>query len=166
LPSAFGSSEVVHVLATQTLRQAKPAAMRIQFEGVLAPGITAKDLILHTIGKLGMAGGRGHAVEYAGAAIRAMEIEARLTICNLSIEFGAKMGLIAPDDRTFELCCLASLGAQGRRAREKPSRAGGVCRATMTRPWRRTYRRCQQGCTADYLGNEPARRHRSDRTGP
>jgi 3-isopropylmalate/(R)-2-methylmalate dehydratase large subunit len=113
LAFGIGASEVVHVLATQTLRQTKPASMRIQFEGALAPGITAKDLILHTIGKLGMAGGRGHAVEYAGAAIRAMEVEARLTICNLSIELGAKMGVIAPDDKTFEYVASRPFAPKG-----------------------------------------------------
>ena len=113
LAFGIGSNEVVHVLATQTLRQVKPASMRIRFVGTLARGITAKDLILHTIGELGMAGGRGHAVEYAGATIRAMEVEARLTICNLSIELGAKMGLIAPDDKTFEYVASRPLGPKG-----------------------------------------------------
>jgi len=113
LAFGIGSSEAVHVLATQTLRQTKPASMRIQFEGTLAAGVTAKDMILHTIGKLGTAGGRGHAVEYAGAAIRAMEVEARLTVCNLSIELGAKMGMIAPDDRTFEYVASRPLAPKG-----------------------------------------------------
>jgi len=113
LAFGIGSSEVVHVLATQTLRQTKPASMRIQYEGTLAAGVTAKDMILHTIGKLGTAVGRGHAVEYAGAAIRAMEVEARLTICNLSIELGAKMGMIAPDDKTFEYVASRPLAPKG-----------------------------------------------------
>jgi 3-isopropylmalate/(R)-2-methylmalate dehydratase large subunit len=113
LAFGIGSSEMVHVLATQTLRQTKPASMRIQYEGTLATGVTAKDMILHTIGKLGTAVGRGHAVEYAGAAIRAMEVEARLTICNLSIELGAKMGMIAPDDKTFEYVASRPLAPKG-----------------------------------------------------
>jgi 3-isopropylmalate/(R)-2-methylmalate dehydratase large subunit len=98
----IGSSEVVHVLATQALRQMRPRTMRVSFEGVLARGVFAKDLILHLIGKLGTAGGRGFAVEFAGSAIRSMDVEARLTVCNLSIEFGAKMGFIAPDETTFQ----------------------------------------------------------------
>jgi len=97
----IGSSEVAHVLATQTLRQKRPKTMRIRYEGRLSPGVTAKDLILATIGQIGTAAGRGYAVEYAGPVIEAFEIEERLTVCNMSIEFGAKIGLIAPDDKTF-----------------------------------------------------------------
>jgi 3-isopropylmalate/(R)-2-methylmalate dehydratase large subunit len=97
----IGSSEVVQVLATQALRQKRPRTMRVRFEGALRHGVTAKDLVMHLIGKLGTAAGRGFAVEYSGSAIREMDIEARLTICNLSIELGAKIGLIAPDDVTF-----------------------------------------------------------------
>lgn len=96
----IGSSEGVHVLATQTVVQRKPKRMRIRFEGTPGPGVEAKDLILHAIGKLGTAAGAGYAVEYAGSAIRALEIEGRLTVCNLSIEMGAKFGMIAPDEKT------------------------------------------------------------------
>lgn len=96
----IGASEGVHVLATQTVVQRKPQRMRIRFEGRPGPGVEAKDLILHAIGKLGTAAGAGYAVEYAGSAIRALEVEGRLTLCNLSIELGAKFGMIAPDDRT------------------------------------------------------------------
>ena len=101
LAFGIGSSEVTHVLATQTLRQKKPHTMRIRFAGRAAAGVTAKDVILATIGKLGTAAGRGHAVEYAGAYIRGLAIEERLTICNLSIELGSKIGMIAPDDTTY-----------------------------------------------------------------
>ncbi|WP_037448303.1 3-isopropylmalate dehydratase large subunit [Skermanella stibiiresistens] len=96
-----GTSEVEHVLATQTLAITRPRNMRVTFDGALGRGISAKDIILHMIGQLGVAAGRGCAVEYAGPAIRALPIEARLTICNMSIEFGARLGLIAPDDATF-----------------------------------------------------------------
>ncbi|RYJ00958.1 MAG: 3-isopropylmalate dehydratase large subunit, partial [Acetobacteraceae bacterium] len=102
LAFGIGASELSHVLATQTLMQRRPRAMRIRFEGTLPPGVTAKDMILHAIGRFGTAGGTGFAVEYAGAAVRALPLEARLTLCNLSIELGAKMGLIAPDDTTYE----------------------------------------------------------------
>jgi 3-isopropylmalate/(R)-2-methylmalate dehydratase large subunit len=98
---AIGSSEVAHALATQTLRQRRPKNMRIRFEGRLAPGVTAKDLILATIGRLGAAAGRGFAVEYAGATISALGVDERMTVCNLSIELGARIGLIAPDDTVF-----------------------------------------------------------------
>lgn len=97
----IGATEGVHVLATQTLLQRKPQRMRIRFEGALAPGVVAKDLILYAIGRLGTAAGVGYALEYAGSAIRALDIEGRLTVCNLSIELGAKCGMIAPDDKTY-----------------------------------------------------------------
>jgi 3-isopropylmalate/(R)-2-methylmalate dehydratase large subunit len=101
LAFGVGRSEVIHVLATQTLYQKKPKRMRIRFEGTPAPGVAPKDLVLHLIGEIGAAGGSGYAVEFAGEAIRAMSIEGRLTICNLAIEFGAKFGLVAPDETTF-----------------------------------------------------------------
>ena len=101
LSFGIGSSEVVHVLATQTIVQRRPKKMRVNFEGTLPAGITPKDMILHLIGVIGAAGGTGYAVEYAGSAIRALDIEGRLTICNLSIELGAKCGMVAPDDTTF-----------------------------------------------------------------
>ena len=96
-----GTSEVEHVLATQTLALSKPKAMRIVYHGRLQAGLSAKDLILHTIGQIGVAGGRGFAVEYAGPVIEALSIEARLTLCNMSIELGARVGFIAPDDKTL-----------------------------------------------------------------
>ncbi|MBX9700790.1 MAG: 3-isopropylmalate dehydratase large subunit, partial [Acetobacteraceae bacterium] len=101
LAFGIGASELTHVLATQTLMQRKPRAMRLAFEGVLPRGVTAKDMILTAIGRLGTAAGTGYAVEYAGSAVRALGVEARLTLCNLSIEMGAKMGFVAPDDAVF-----------------------------------------------------------------
>lgn len=101
LAFGIGQSEVMHVLATQTIRQKKPQLLRLHFDGVLPTWVTAKDLILFAIGKLGTAAGRGYAIEYAGTAVRALDIEARLTLCNLSIEIGAKIGMIAPDDITY-----------------------------------------------------------------
>ena len=101
LAFGVGSSELVHALATQTLVQRKPRRMRISYEGALAAGVTPKDMILHAIGRYGAAAGTGFAVEYAGSAIRALPIEGRLTVCNLSIELGAKIGMIAPDEATF-----------------------------------------------------------------
>ena len=101
LAFGIGSSELTHVLATQALIQRRPKSMRVRFEGKIPLGVVAKDLILALIGHVGAAGGTGHAVEYAGSAIRSMPIEGRLTICNLSIELGAK-NLIAPDETTYE----------------------------------------------------------------
>jgi 3-isopropylmalate/(R)-2-methylmalate dehydratase large subunit len=102
LAFGIGSSELTHVLATQAIIQRRPRTMRVRFEGKLPFGVTAKDLILALIGHIGAAGGTGYAVEYAGSAIRDMPVEGRLTICNLSIELGAKMGMVAPDDKTYE----------------------------------------------------------------
>jgi len=101
LAFGVGASEVAHVLATQTLWQAKPRAMRIRVDGKLAPGVHAKDVILAVIAKIGAAGATGHAIEYAGSTVRALSIEGRLTICNMSIEAGARAGMVAPDATTF-----------------------------------------------------------------
>ncbi|MFM0341660.1 3-isopropylmalate dehydratase large subunit [Paraburkholderia fungorum] len=101
LAFGIGSTELVHVLATQTVRQKKPHTMRIHFKGRVAEGVTAKDMILYVIGALGAGAGTGYAIEFTGEAVEALSIEARLTLCNLTIELGAKFGLIAPDDTTF-----------------------------------------------------------------
>ncbi|MGE3743686.1 MAG: 3-isopropylmalate dehydratase large subunit [Geminicoccaceae bacterium] len=102
LAFGIGTSEVEHVLATQTLVQKKPKTMRISVEGELPVGCTAKDIILAIIGKIGTAGGTGHVIEYAGSAIRGLSMEGRMTICNMSIEAGARAGLIAPDEKTIQ----------------------------------------------------------------
>jgi 3-isopropylmalate/(R)-2-methylmalate dehydratase large subunit len=102
LAFGIGSTELIHVLATQTIVQRKPRRMQARFDGSLANGVTPKDLILHLIGRIGAAAGSGHAIEYAGSTIRGLGLEARMTICNLSIELGSKIGMIAPDDTTFE----------------------------------------------------------------
>jgi 3-isopropylmalate/(R)-2-methylmalate dehydratase large subunit len=102
LAFGIGTSEVEHVLATQTLAQPKPKSMRIHYEGQLGPGVTAKDLILHTIGLMGTNGAAGHVVEYTGEAIRGLSMEGRMTVCNMTIEGGGRGGMIAPDETTFE----------------------------------------------------------------
>jgi len=102
LAFGIGTSEVEHVLATQTLQQRKPRSMRIRYEGALGHGVTAKDLILGTIGRIGVAGGVGHVIEYAGPAIEGLSMEGRMTVCNMTIEGGGRAGMIAPDETTFE----------------------------------------------------------------
>jgi len=102
LAFGIGTSEVEHVLATQTLPQSRPKWMSVSVEGVAPEGVTAKDIILAIIGEIGTGGGIGHVIEYRGAAIRALSMEGRMTVCNMSIEAGARAGLIAPDDTTFE----------------------------------------------------------------
>jgi 3-isopropylmalate/(R)-2-methylmalate dehydratase large subunit len=102
LAFGIGTSEVEHVLATQCLAQGKPKAMRIRYEGARGFGVTAKDMILGTIGQMGTNGAAGHVVEYAGPAIEALSMEGRMTICNMTIEGGGRAGMIAPDDTTFE----------------------------------------------------------------
>ena len=102
LAFGIGTSEVAHVLATQCLIQNKPKTMEIRVDGRLQPGVTAKDIILAIIAQIGVGGGTGHVFEYTGTAIRALSMEERMTICNMSIEGGARAGMIAPDDTTFE----------------------------------------------------------------
>ena len=102
LAHGIGTSEVEHVLATQTLIQKKAKNMRVRVDGALPEGVTAKDIILAIIGEIGTAGGTGHVIEYAGDAIRALSMEGRMTVCNMSIEGGARAGLIAPDETTFD----------------------------------------------------------------
>src|SRR5580700_3997537 len=101
LAFGIGSTEVGHVLATQCLLQRKPKTFAINVEGRLAPCVTAKDLILAIIGKLGVSGGTGHVFEYRGSTIRALSMDERMTVCNMSIEGGARAGMIAPDETTF-----------------------------------------------------------------
>jgi 3-isopropylmalate/(R)-2-methylmalate dehydratase large subunit len=113
LAFGIGSTELVHVLATQTLVQRRPRRMRVTMDGAPAAGVTPKDMILHLIGLVGAAAGSGFAVEYAGAAIRALGVEGRLTICNLSIELGAKIGMVAPDDATFEYIAGRPMAPKG-----------------------------------------------------
>ncbi|MCL6649109.1 MAG: 3-isopropylmalate dehydratase large subunit [Chloroflexi bacterium] len=98
----IGTSEVEHVLATQTLSLFKPRTMEVRVTGELPPGVTAKDIILGIIGRIGTAGGTGYVIEYTGEAIRSLSMEGRMTVCNMSIEAGARAGMIAPDEKTFE----------------------------------------------------------------
>ena len=100
----IGTSEVEHVLATQTLIQKKSKNMKVEITGKLAPGVTAKDITMTVIGETGTAGGTGYVIEYCGEAIRDLSMEGRMTVCNMAIEGGARAGLIAPDDKTFEYC--------------------------------------------------------------
>jgi 3-isopropylmalate/(R)-2-methylmalate dehydratase large subunit len=101
LAFGIGTTEVEHVLATQCLLQRRPRTLRVMFDGVPGPGVTAKDLILALIAKIGIGGATGHVIEYAGEAIRALDMDGRMTVCNMSIEAGARAGMIAPDDTTF-----------------------------------------------------------------
>ena len=122
LAFGIGTSEVEHVLATQTLPQMRPKTMQVVFDGELPFGLSAKDLVLAAIGRLGVAGGQGRVLEYTGAAIEALSMEGRMTVCNMSIEAGARAGLIAPDDVTFaylEGRPAAPAGAEWERALER-----------------------------------------------
>src|SRR5438034_4457493 len=122
LAFGIGTSEVEHVLATQTLSQRKPGSFRIRFVGEPAPGVGAKDYVLAAIGRLGVDGGVGHVIEYAGPTIEDLSMESRLTICNMSIEAGARAGLIAPDETTFaylEGRPAAPAGAEWERALDR-----------------------------------------------
>lgn len=113
LAFGIGTSEVGHVLATQCLLQRKAKTMAISVEGELAPGVGAKDVVLHIIGKIGVNGGTGHVIEYRGSTIRAMDMDQRMTLCNMSIEAGARAGMVAPDDITFEYVRNTPRGPKG-----------------------------------------------------
>jgi 3-isopropylmalate/(R)-2-methylmalate dehydratase large subunit len=133
LAFGIGTSEVSHVLATQSLLQQPPRTLAVTVEGTLRPGVTAKDLILAVIARLGIGGGTGYVIEYRGSAIRALSMEERMTVCNMSIEAGARAGMIAPDETTFAYLKgrpRAPQGAAWDRAvaawRELPSDAGAV----------------------------------------
>ena len=114
LAFGIGTTEVGHVLATQCLLQRKPRTLAVNVEGTLPAGVTAKDIILAVIGKIGVDGGTGHVIEYRGDTISALDMEARMTICNMSIEGGARAGMIAPDDTTFEYLQGRERAPQGR----------------------------------------------------
>ena len=131
LAVGIGTSEVEHVLATQTLIQTKPKTCELRVNGQLAPGVTSKDLILYLIGKISTAGGTGYVLEYTGTAIEALSMEERMTICNMSIEAGARAGMIAPDETTFEYLrgrehVPADFDAAVERWRQLPSDDGAV----------------------------------------
>ena len=113
LAFGIGTSEVGHVLATQCLLQRKAKTLAIEIDGELGVGVTAKDLILHVIGVIGVDGGTGHVIEYRGSAIRALSMEERMTVCNMSIEAGARAGLIAPDEVTFDFLAQTPRAPQG-----------------------------------------------------
>ncbi len=113
LAFGIGTSEVEHVLATQTLLQKPAKNMLVQVEGTLGAGVTAKDIVLAIIGTIGTAGGNGHVIEYAGSAIRALDMAGRMTICNMTIEAGARAGMIAPDDTTFDYVRRTPQGPKG-----------------------------------------------------
>lgn len=113
LAFGIGTSEVGHVLATQTLLQSKPKTYEIQVDGVMQDGVVAKDIILAVIANIGIGGGTGHVFEYTGSAIRSLSIEARMTICNMSIEGGARAGMVAPDETTFEYIAGRKFAPQG-----------------------------------------------------
>jgi 3-isopropylmalate/(R)-2-methylmalate dehydratase large subunit len=113
LAFGIGTSEVSHVLATQTLLQSKPKTLAITIDGQLKPGVTAKDIILAVIARLGIGGGTGYVIEYRGSAIRDLSMEERMTVCNMSIEAGARAGMIAPDEVTFQYLAARPRAPQG-----------------------------------------------------
>ena len=123
LAFGIGTSEVEHVLATQTLPQVRPMTMAVTVEGELAAGVTAKDVALAIIGTIGTGGGIGHVIEYRGSAIRGLSMEGRMTLCNMSIEGGARAGLVAPDETTFEYVPAAT-GRRPGRSGTRRSRTG------------------------------------------
>ena len=158
LAHGIGTSEVEHVLATQTLIQQKAKNMRVRVDGALPEGVTAKDIVLSIIGEIGTAGGTGHVIEYCGSAIEALSMEGRMTVCNMSIEGGARAGMIAPDEKTYAYL------------KDRPKAPKGALWDQAVRYWeyaahrrRRVFRRGgsaqRRGTAADrHLGHEPAGR--------
>jgi 3-isopropylmalate/(R)-2-methylmalate dehydratase large subunit len=139
LAFGIGTTEVAHVLATQCLLQHKPQTFEVRVEGRLGPGVSAKDLILALIAQIGVGGGTGHVFEYTGPAIRALSMEERMTVCNMSIEGGARAGLVAPDETTFEYLAGRPYAPQGeawdaavQRWRQLPSDDGATYHRTVT----------------------------------
>jgi 3-isopropylmalate/(R)-2-methylmalate dehydratase large subunit len=139
LAFGIGTSEVEHVLATQCLLQNKPRTYEVRVEGRLAPGVAAKDIILGLIARVGVGGGTGHVFEYTGAAIRALDMEQRMTVCNMSIEGGARAGMVAPDDTTFQYLAGREFAPKGEaferavaRWRQLPSDPGARYDRTIT----------------------------------
>ncbi|MEW5872847.1 MAG: 3-isopropylmalate dehydratase large subunit [Chloroflexota bacterium] len=114
LAFGIGTSEVEHVLATQCLLQARPKVFKVDFDGALPPGVSAKDMILALIARVGVGGGTGHVLEYGGQAVRALDMEARMTLCNMSIEAGARAGMVTPDETTFEYLAGRPFAPQGK----------------------------------------------------
>ena len=147
LAHGIGTSEVEHVLATQTLIQHKAKNMLVRVDGQLPDGVTAKDIILAIIGEIGTAGGTGYVIEYAGEAIRALSMEGRMTICNMSIEGGARAGLIAPDETTFAYVKDKPRAPKGA-AWDRRSTTGRRCNRTKarisTRSWCSTPPSCRR----------------------
>ena len=134
LAFGIGTSEVAHVLATQCLIQNKPKTMEVRIDGRLQPGVTAKDIILAIIAQNGVGGGTGYVFEYTGEAIRALSMEERMTICNMSIEGGARAGLIAPDETTFAVRRRPAVRAARARPGTRRWPPGARCPPTQARP--------------------------------
>ena len=141
LAFGIGTSEVEHVLATQTLLQYKPKTLEIRVDGRLPPGVTAKDLILYLIGRLSTSGGVGYCIEYTGEAIRALSMEERMTVCNMTIEAGARAGLIAPDETTFAYLRGRPFAPEGFRRGRAPLAAVADRSGREVRPHRDVRRR-------------------------
>ena len=160
LAFGIGSSELEHVLATQTMVQRKPKRFRVQFEGKWPEGVTAKDMILHLIGDVGTAAGTGHAVEYAGSAVRGLTVEGRLTLCNLSIEMGAQHRHGGARRHDLRVPGRPRLRAQGRDVGPRRRALAHLAVRSRRRLRPRAHDRHGQGGAADHLGHQPRARDR------
>ena len=164
LAFGIGTSEIEHVLATQCLLQQKSETFEIRVDGTLPYGVTAKDIILSIIGHIGIDGGNGAVVEYTGSAIRALSIEERMTVCNMSIEAGARAGMIAPDDATYEYIA-------GKRFAPKGEEFDAAVETLEATPYRRRHNlrpnantRCSRHRTAGNMGHKSRYGNRCNRT--
>ena len=158
LAHGIGTSEVEHVLATQTLIQTKAKNMRVKVDGALPPGVTAKDIILAIIGEIGTAGGTGHVIEYCGSAIEALSMEGRMTVCNMSIEGGARAGMIAPDEKTYAYLKDRPKSPKGDLWDQARAALGDAAQRRGRAFRRRSEARRGQPAADRLLGHEPAGR--------
>ncbi len=166
LAFGIGTSEVEHVLATQCLLQSLPKTYLVNFEGRLPAGVTAKDMILALIAEIGIGGGTGYVIEYGGEAIRALDMEARMTLCNMTIEAGARAGMIAPDETTFEYLSNRHVRAPGKGMGDRSR----VLAETAQRPWSSLRpddcNRCKYAGTHDHLRHKSRHGHPHQPAGP
>ena len=152
LAHGIGTSEVEHVLATQTLLAKKSKNMLVQVDGALPRGVTAKDIVLAVIGKIGTAGGTGYAIEFAGSAIRALSMEGRMTVCNMAIEAGARAGMVAVDDTTIDYVKGRPYSPAGRIGNTR-SNTGARCIRMRARSSTWSYAECRRDQAAGHLGH-------------
>ena len=159
LAFGIGTSEVEHVLATQCLLQRQSKTFKVQVDGALKPGVSAKDIILALIARIGIGGGTGCVFEYCGSAIRALSMEERMTVCNMSIEGGARAGMIAPDDTTYQYIARPAIMLRRVPIGTRRWRAGGNCPPTTARATTGNHDRRRRAGADDHVRHQSGHGH-------